>query len=179
MLHRVGLLALISGGLAVSAVGVIWTALALDASLGWLVAGLVVTGMGLGAAMSVASTAIIGNVPVHRMGMASSVDGVSYEFGSLAAVSLLGSLLAGVYTTVVRLPEGAPGAARDSLDSAVSLAGRGSTPDAAFTAFDTGYVVVMIVVAVFVAVGACVTGVLLRRHGPRSSISVDAVSTAP
>ncbi len=58
-------------------------------SMPLLVTGLIVTGAGLGAAMSVASSAIMGNVPARRAGMASSVEEVSYEFGGLIAVALL------------------------------------------------------------------------------------------
>jgi len=144
ILHRVGLFPLISGGLAVALVGVVGTILGLQAGLGWLITGLVVTGAGLGLAMSVASTAIIGNAPAHRAGMASSVEEVSYEFGSLIAVALLGSLLA----ATVQLPDGAPDAAREGLADA----------------FDTGYVIVMAVVAVVLAIGAGVTSLLLRRR---------------
>ncbi|MFR9950133.1 MFS transporter, partial [Corynebacterium striatum] len=100
-LHRVGLLALITGGLAVATGGVVVTVVGFQSSFGVLVLGLLVTGAGLGAAMSVASTAIIGNVPVRRAGMAASLEEVSYEFGSLIAVSVLGSLLTAIYTASV------------------------------------------------------------------------------
>jgi DHA2 family multidrug resistance protein-like MFS transporter len=130
-----------------------------------MIVGLVVTGTGLGLAMSVASTAIIGNAPVHRAGMASSVEEVSYEFGNLTAVAILGSMVTAVYAATIDLPAGAPDAARESLATAVSLAGQDNPAliDAASAAFDTGYVIVMAVVALIVAIGAGITGVLLRR----------------
>lgn len=37
--------------------------------------------------------------PVHRAGMAASVEEVSYEFGGLLAVAILGSLLSALYTS--------------------------------------------------------------------------------
>ncbi|MDJ0107352.1 MFS transporter, partial [Rhodococcus erythropolis] len=132
-----------------------------------------VTGAGLGAAMAVASSAIMGNVPARRAGMASSVEEVSYEFGSLIAVALLGSLLTAIYTATISLPAGAPDSARDSLDAALGLAGDGNSSliAAASEAFDSAYFVVMIVVTAVMAVGATVTGFLLRRHGPGSTLS--------
>lgn len=134
---------------------------------GVLVAGLLVTGAGLGGAMSVASTAIVGNVPARRAGMASSVEEVSYEFGSLTAVALLGSLLTFVYTTTVRLPAGAPEGAHESLSDALATAGGDrAIIEAASSAFGTGFLVTMIILAVVLAVGAAVTGRLLRHHGP-------------
>ncbi|MFE9459560.1 MFS transporter [Streptomyces californicus] len=176
VLHRVGLLPLITGGLALGAAGTVLVLLNFATSMPFLVTGLIVTGAGLGAAMSVASSAIMGNVPARRAGMASSVEEVSYEFGGLIAVALLGSLLTAVYSATVDLPAGAPERARDSLDSALALAGEGAGADtalisAASEAFDGAYFAVMIVVAVALAVGTLATGLLLRRHGPGSTLS--------
>jgi MFS transporter, DHA2 family, multidrug resistance protein len=99
ILHRTSLRLLVSSGFAISAAGVVVTVLGLWFGLGWVLAGLVVTGAGLGLPMSAASSAIVGNAPAHRAGMASSVEEVSYELGGLMAVALLGSLLAGITAT--------------------------------------------------------------------------------
>jgi MFS transporter, DHA2 family, multidrug resistance protein len=166
-LHRTGLLPLIGGGLALAVAGVALVIIALPSSFTVLVTGMVVTGAGLGAAMSVASTAIIGNAPARRAGMASAVEEVSYEFGSLTAVALLGSLITFVYATVVHLPAGAPPIAGHSLPDALAAAGNDpALIDAARAAYDTGYLVTAAVVAVILAAGAAVTARLLRHHGP-------------
>ncbi len=128
VLHRVGLLPLITGGLALGAGGTVLVLLNFATSMPLLATGLIVTGAGLGAAMSVASSAIMGNVPARRAGMASSVEEVSYEFGGLIAVALLGSLLTAVYSATVDLPAGVPERARDSLDSALALVSGGPGP---------------------------------------------------
>ncbi|MFK0230825.1 MFS transporter [Streptomyces sp. NPDC090303] len=176
LLHRVGLLPLIAGGLALGAAGTALVLANFDTSTGLLVTGLLVTGAGLGAAMSVASSAIMGNAPASRAGMASSVEEVSYEFGSLIAVALLGSLMAALYTSTVDLPAGTPESARDSLDTALALAGDDNQAlvSAASYAFDSAYSTVLTVVAAVVAAGALVTGLLLRHHGPGSALSSDA-----
>ncbi|MFG3397808.1 MFS transporter [Streptomyces parvus] len=176
VLHRVGLLPLITGGLALGAVGTVLVLMSFSTSMGLLVTGLIITGSGLGAAMSVASSAIMGNVPARRAGMASSVEEVSYEFGGLIAVALLGSLLTAVYSATIDLPAGVSDRARDSLDSALALAGEGAGAHtalirAASEAFDGAYLAVMVVVAAALTVGALVTGILLRRHGPGSALS--------
>ncbi|MFE3254021.1 MFS transporter [Streptomyces sp. NPDC059209] len=181
VLHRVGLLPIIAGGLALSTIGAVLILLNFDTSTALLVTGLTVTGAGLGAAMSVASSAIMGNVPARRAGMASSVEEVSYEFGSLIAVALLGSLLTAVYTATVDLPAGVPDTARDSLDSALAVARQGTEADAALItaaseAFDGAYAAATVVVVAVLTVGALVTGLLLRRHGPGSTLSA---RTAP
>ncbi|MBS7779788.1 MFS transporter [Acidovorax sp. CCYZU-2555] len=173
VLHRTGLLPLIGGGLLVALLGVLLTIFGLDASLGWMIAGLVLTGFGLGAVMSVASSAIVGNAPAQRAGMASSVEEVSYEFGSLIAVALLGSLLAVLYSAGVQLPAGAPQAARAGLAQALALADADSVTgpaiiEAASRAYDRSYLVVMYVIAGVLLMGTLATAVLLRRHGPGS-----------
>lgn len=180
-LHRTGLLPLITGGLATAVLGVLIAVWGFDTALVWLVVGLVITGAGLGAAMSVASTAIVGNVPPRRAGMASSVEEVSYEFGSLTAVALLGSLITGLYASRVQLPEGAPAGAGDGIQQAFSVAGDGAQGQAiraaASTAYDSGYVVVLLVAAGVLAAGAAGTGWLLRRHGPGTSPVMDPEQT--
>ncbi|MFE6449658.1 MFS transporter [Nocardiopsis dassonvillei] len=168
-LHRTGLLPLITGGLAVSVAGVLVTIGGFVWSFPLLVAGMFLTGAGLGAAMSVASAAIMGNAPRNRAGMASSVEEVSYEFGSLTAVALLGSLVTFVYAATVQLPAGAPEHAGQSLADALAVAGGDDgVIAAAHAAFDSGYLVVMSVVAGLLLIGAAVTGRLLRHHGPGS-----------
>lgn len=175
-LHRIGLRYLISGGLAAAALAVLLTTWDITHGLGWLIVGMALTGAGVGAAMSVASTAIVGNAPVHRAGMAASVEEVSYEFGSLIAVAFLGSLLSAIYTFSLIVPAGAPLAARDSMGAALELAELAGADgqlilQAASQAFDRGYVTVMYVIAAVLAVGSVVTAVLLRKYGPGSQSS--------
>lgn len=172
-LHRIGLLPLIGGGLVVATLGVLLTCFGVHLDLLWVVAGLALMGFGLGAVMSVASSAIVGNAPAERAGMASSVEEVSYEFGSLFAVALLGSLMAALYSANVQLPPGAADAARDGIVEALSLAGAaGASGDvlfaAAVQAFDRSYLTVMYVIAGVLLLGAALTSILLRRHGPGS-----------
>ncbi|MBN8500912.1 MAG: MFS transporter, partial [Sphingomonadales bacterium] len=171
MLHRIGLRNLVAGGLAFASVATAATALMLDMGTLWVVVGMTLSGAGLGAAMSVTSTAIMGNAPVHRAGMAASVEEVSYEFGNLFAVVLLGTGMAALYTAVVVLPSAAPASASDSiggaLEYAATLSGGGSDiVAAARTAFDRSYFVVMMICAVGLALGALATAWLLRRYGP-------------
>ena len=140
-LHRIGLRRLIAGGLAVGALGMLVAAQALPwhpsglpaahEGLGWLVTGLLLAGLGLGATISVASTAIVESAPPHRAGMASSVEEVAYEFGALLSIALLGSLLTGLYTMFVQLPPGVDAAAARSISAALDIvaASGGALPD--------------------------------------------------
>lgn len=166
VLNRTGLLPLITGGLAAATAGVSLSAAGVaTGSPTLLVVGLLLIGVGVGTATSVASTAIVGSVPARRAGMASSVDGLSYEIGSLTAVALLGSLLTFVYSITIEPPPRTPDAARDSMSQALTeAAGNPDIIAAAKTAFDTGYLVSMIVLAFVLAIGTATTGWLLRRR---------------
>ncbi|UED87548.1 MFS transporter [Streptomyces profundus] len=185
LVYRVGPRPLICGGLALGATGVALTLLLTPGVLPvlsvepdrpvWVVPGLLVAGAGLGFAMTAASTAIMGNAPAHRAGMAASVEEVSYELGSLSGVAFLGSALASVYTATVRLPDGAPDAASDSLDAAHVEAAQlpehsgAALLDAAHTAFDHGYALTLAVACLVLAAGTVLTHRLLaHRASPES-----------
>lgn len=58
---------------------------------------LLLIGIGGRLAFSVASTAILGAAPIDKAGMASSVEAVSYEFGTLIFLAVFGSLLSLFY----------------------------------------------------------------------------------
>ncbi|MDO5634918.1 MAG: MFS transporter [Micrococcus sp.] len=167
-LHRTGLRILITGGLGTAAAAMGFVVLGVTTDH-WplLIGALIAGGLGLGAVMSVASIAIMGNVTRRRAGMASAIEEVSYEMGSLTAVALLGSLLTFVYTANVRLPEGVPAAAGESIQDALLVAdGDPVIITAARSAFDTGYAVTMIALVAVLALGTIATGWLLRHHGP-------------
>lgn len=93
-LHRVGFIPLITGGfLAVTAGTVVALWCGIGEFLPGFIAGLALVGAGAGSIMSASSTAIVGSAPAHRAGMAAGVEEVSYEFGTLISVSVLGSVL--------------------------------------------------------------------------------------
>ncbi len=165
-LHRIGLRALLGGGLGVAAVGVLIMLAGLEVGLGLTTAGLLVLGVGAGTVFGVASVAIVGYVPRHRAGMASSVEEVSYEGGGLAAVAILGSVMSAVYSATVDLPAGSPAAAADGIDQAHALAtgpGGAALLDAAASAFDRSYGAVLVIV--LVALTAAATFVSWRLRG--------------
>src|SRR4029077_10751372 len=89
----------------------------------WVVPGLVLAGAGLGIVMVAASAAIISGAPPQRAGMASSIESVSYELGSLAGVTVLGTILTAVYTGTIHLPATAPAQAAGSIDQARAAPG--------------------------------------------------------
>lgn len=186
--HRLGLRTLIAGGLALAAVGMLvaaqalpWHAASLHETvpamasvtadtihpasrngLAWLAGGLLLAGFGLGATISVASTTIVESAPPERAGMASSVEEVSYEFGALLAIAttLEWAARAGQAASQTTTPTDLQQPATGATSLATALV------QAAHVAFDRSYTVVMYVSALFLALGAFVTGKLLGSVSP-------------
>jgi DHA2 family multidrug resistance protein-like MFS transporter len=132
-------------------------------------ASLTVLGVGIGATMTAASSSIMQSATPERAGMAASIEEVSYELGGALGVTLMGSILTGVYAQTLDVPAGVTQAAsvRDSLDDALLVAeGLPADVAAALTqvaksAFDTGYAVVIATATVMLL--ATAVFVLLNR----------------
>jgi len=134
--------ALLLGGLSMA--GLLATAYAGPAAQ---IACLAAFGLGLGACMAVASHAIMSRAPVERAGMAASVEEVAFELGGAIGITVLGSLLAGVYSAMLVLPKGEPlpSSVYEGIDQALGVA-EGLGADAArvltnavHEAFDVAY----------------------------------------
>ena len=179
LLHRTGVRPLIGGGLFLGALGVLVTLLLTPGAVpllgggrspAWVVPGLVLAGAGLGIVMVAASAAIISGAPPQRAGMASSIESVSYELGSLAGVTVLGTILIAVYTHTIHLPATAPARAAGSIDRARAAAGHlpagqaRTLLDAAASAFDNGYTLALAITAIALAAGSAFTYRYLTRQ---------------
>ncbi|MPS77297.1 MAG: MFS transporter [Achromobacter sp.] len=132
-----------------------------------------VLGLGIGATMTAASSSIMQSATPERAGMAASIEEVSYELGGVLGVTLMGSILSGVYANTLDVPStlAATPALRDSLDEALIVA-EGLPADLADTlthlaktAFDSGYAAVIATATVMlVATAAFVLLNRTRRH---------------
>ena len=184
LLHRTGVRPLIGGGLLLGALGVLVTLLLTPGAVpllgggrspAWVVPGLVLAGVGLGIVTVAASAAIISGAPPQRAGMASSIESVSYELGSLAGVTVLGTILTAVYTNTIHLPATAPAQAAGSIDEARAAAGHlpagqaHTLLDAATSAFDNGYTLALAITALALAAGSAFTYRYLKRQPPTST----------
>src|ERR1700733_10774060 len=169
LLHRTGARPLIGGGLLLGAPGAA-PLLGGGRSPAWVVPGLVLAGAGLGIVMVAASAAIISGAPPHRAGMASSIESVSYELGSLAGIPVLGTILTAAYTHTIHLPATAPAQAAGSIDQARAAAGPPPADQArtllaaAASAFDNGYTLGLAITAIALAAGSAFTYRYLRRR---------------
>ena len=156
MLSRIGFRPLISGGFAIIAAGAalcMW-AIGTD-SLGLFIGSLIAAGAGAGLVMAVSSTAIIGSAHPRYSGMASAMEEVSYEFGTLLSVAVLGSLMQLFYSWF------APAQVADSFESGLA---NPQLFDAAYAAFNSGFTLVILVVAAVSATVAGITAWLLHNN---------------
>lgn len=162
LLPVVGSKRLLTGALALAGLGVGGYAVLHVSPGAGSMAALVAAGLGIGAAMAAASSTIMDSAPPERAGMAASIEEVSIELGGAMGVTLMGSLLAAVYSRAMILPAGLelPAAVRDSLDEALLSAE--SLPSAAADtlmalgrgAFDQAFVVVLACAAVLLLAAA-------------------------
>jgi DHA2 family multidrug resistance protein-like MFS transporter len=163
-LYKVGFRTLISGGFLVMALAVavgVWAFL--HAPLWVFVLCLVALGTGAGMVMSVSSTAIIDSAPASKAGMAASVEEVSYEFGTLVSVSILGSLMPMFYALH------APAEVAHDVDHGVNHPVFGAQ---AVAAYDTAYQQVLLIALVVALVAAVVTARCFRGN-PKGAVSAD------
>ena len=158
--------ALLLGGLAVAGLF-----LAADAGPMPQLVSLSAFGLGLGASIAVASNAIMSRAPAERAGMAASVEEVAFELGGAIGITILGSLLAGVYAAVLVLPAGLPPSVREGIDRALRVAetlpaeaGHLLT-EAVYAAFDAAYLSALALDAVLL-VGVAVMAWRARAARP-------------
>lgn len=151
LLGRVGSRRMLFLSLLVSGAGMGGYLLTYDAAVIPQMISLCVLGLGIGATMTAASSTIMQSATPERAGMAASIEEVSYELGGALGVTLMGSILSGVYAQSLSVPAGvaATGAARDSLDEALVVAERlpadlaATLTEMARAAFETGYAAVI------------------------------------
>jgi len=135
-------LTLIAAGLAIVA--------QLDASSSyWLMAaGLVVLGVGMGAAMTPATSAITEALPPSRQGVGSALNDLSREVGGAIGIAVIGSILTSTYSSHVNVSGlSAQVAAKVKGSFAVAAHQPAPIPDRAHAAFVTAMNIALITAA--------------------------------
>ncbi len=125
---------------------------------------LALLGLTMGAALTAASSTIMLSVPADKAGMAASLEEVSFELGGAVGVTLAGSLLSAIYaySTGLMIPSwlSRNPMTFESLDDALKVAETLSPEGAAMltafarSAFDAGFVVVLVTMAVLLLMAA-------------------------
>jgi DHA2 family multidrug resistance protein-like MFS transporter len=121
---RCGVDRVIAGALLLGGFGVAGLFLSANAGLAPQLLCLSAFGLGAGASMAAASHGIMSHASAEHAGMAASIEEVAIELGGAIGITVLGSILAGVYSTILVLPNGAvfPPAVREGIDQALVVA---------------------------------------------------------
>ncbi|WCB93559.1 Antiseptic resistance protein [Baekduia alba] len=142
-----------AAGLLVCAAAVVDVALTIRHGGYWPVAGgLLVFGAGVRMCITPTALAVLGGLPEEAAGIGAALADTFQEVGGAFGVALLGSVFNAVYRA--DLPDGAPAAARASLQGALG-SGDGGLADAARGAFGSGAQVALLACAAILA-GAAV-----------------------
>jgi EmrB/QacA subfamily drug resistance transporter len=165
---RVGQRRLTTLGLFISAAGML-SFVALDAGSSYwqFLVSMLVLSVGIGLAMTPATTAIINSLPLAKQGVASAVNDTTREVGGALGVAVLGSAFNTAYRGDIEgqldgLPAGVAEGAREApaiaLESAQGLGDRGvELTAAAQHAFESGLRAAVLISAALLAIGALYT----------------------
>jgi MFS transporter, DHA2 family, multidrug resistance protein len=183
IVHRVRPVYLVSGGLLLSALGlVVLTQVGPSPdSLPMLIAASVIVSLGLAPVFGLTTELIVGSAPPEKAGAASGISETGAELGGALGIAILGSIGVAVYRGGLRrelpaeVPSEAAAAASDTLGAAVDVA-HGLPPEIATALLDVSRVafvdgmqaVASIVAAVAVAL-AVLAFAALRSHAPASA----------
>jgi EmrB/QacA subfamily drug resistance transporter len=162
--------------------------LAIVAQLGthssyWLMAaGLVVLGLGMGAAMTPATSAITEALPPAQQGVGSALNDLSREVGGAIGIAVIGSILAATYSSRVDV-SGLPSRIAAKVHASYAIASRLGAPvsDRAHTAFVAAMHVALLTASGAAVLAAVAVTLLLARRTPsvaseRPSIVADAAA---
>jgi MFS family permease len=151
-----GLLLLASGLVIISRVGT-------DTPYLLMLAGLVPLGIGMGAAMTPATSAITEALPLAQQGVGSALNDLSREVGGALGTAVIGSIVTAAYRSSLRLPGApAPLLAKAQSSFAVAIHAGGSTGVHARIAFVDGIHTGLLYAAGAAIVAACSVAILLR-----------------
>jgi len=186
VLHRVRPAVVIGGGLASSAAGLaVLTQVGASAGLAPLIAGSVIISLGLAPVFALTTELIVGSAPPERAGAASGISETGAELGGALGIAILGSVGVAIYRGELadRLPAAVPAeaaaAARDTLGSAVAVAGElpgqlgAVVLQTAREAFVEGMRISSGIAAV-VAVGLAILALVMLRDRPAASTAEEA-----
>jgi EmrB/QacA subfamily drug resistance transporter len=170
-----------AAGLAISAAGLVWLS-QLNVGSGFLpvLAGTIVTGVGLGLGMTPATNSIVESLPVAKQGLASAVNDTSREMGGAFGIAIVGSAFTAAYRSRIsgglqHVPAPVAGAARQAPAAALQDAGRlgaggQSLVHTTRTAFMSGQREALLIGAVSLVLGVAF---LMLRGGAKPAVETE------
>jgi predicted MFS family arabinose efflux permease len=134
------------------------------------IAGIVPLGIGMGLAMTPATTGITESLPASQQGVGSALNDLSRELGGALGIAVLGSALTATYRSHLHLP-GAPASIVTQARSSLAVAAKigGSTATQAHTAFISGLHFALICASATAAIAAVLVAVLLAPRHARAA----------
>ena len=162
---RFGTRSVCSAGLALIAIGLAIVAqVGTDSPYVLMAAGLVVLGIGMGFAMTPATTAITEGLPAAQQGVGSALNDLTREVGGAIGIAVIGSILTSTYSSRVNLA-GLPSQVAAQVKASYAIASHlgGQVADHAHTAFVGGMHVALLTAAGAALVAAVAVTVLLAR----------------
>ncbi|MQY09491.1 MFS transporter [Actinomadura macrotermitis] len=127
LITAIGRARTVTAGLLLSATAfALFTLVGVGTSYWLMVPVMILSGLGMGMALTVTGDTVLASVPKQRSGAASAISETATELGGALGMAVLGSVLNAVYRSTVDLPAGLPAqaasAARDSLAGALQAA---------------------------------------------------------
>jgi DHA2 family multidrug resistance protein-like MFS transporter len=127
LINVLGRARVVACGLATSAIAfALYLTIGADTSYGVMLLPMVLSGLGMGTALTVTADTVLAAVPRERSGAASAISETATELGAALGMAVLGSVLNAVYRSSLDLPAGLPADAghglRDSLGAALEIA---------------------------------------------------------
>lgn len=182
LVARVGARLVCASGLIVMAGGfVVLTQLSAHSSYLVLLAGLILLGAGMGAAMTPATSGITEALPAAQQGVGSALNDLSREVGGALGIAVIGSISAAAYRSHLHLA-GVPAPVADRARSSIAVAAKIGGPVRAHAqeAFVTGIHIGLICGAITASLGALGVLWLLRTGGthtaPAARIDIDSAT---
>jgi MFS family permease len=165
LVTRFGARAVCVTGLVLVAVGLlIISRIGTDSNYLMMAAGLVPLGVGMGAAMTPATSAITDSLPRAQQGVGSALNDLSREVGGALGTAVIGSIVTGVYRSSLRLPGAPPPFVAEARASfAIAIHTGGSTGIHARDAFVDGIHTGLLYAAGAATFAAVCVAVLLKK----------------
>lgn len=135
-----------------------------------MLTGLVLLGVGMGAAMTPATSAITEALPQSQQGVGSALNDLSREVGGALGIAVIGSIVTGVYRSSLKLP-GAPAPLLDKAKASFAIAIHTGGPVGAHArvAFVDGIHTGLLFAAGAAILAAISVATLLRREAPQTA----------
>ncbi len=173
---RFGARTICVSGLVLAAVGLaVISRIGTDSSYLLMLVGLVPLGVGMGAAMTPATSAITEALPQSQQGVGSALNDLSREVGGALGTAVIGSIVTGVYRSSLILP-GAPAPLVDQARAsfAIAIHAGGSTGVQARSAFVNGIHIGLLYASGAALLAAISVATLLKSQGPETPSAIRA-----